>query len=208
MRRSFSGSRLSSTWAPSGSLRTMSCSMCAGTVTAPGLDTSAGASSDTSRSRSVALNCSVRSDALSMTLDRMGIVVRRSTTLVTWPRARRSSPRSITSCIRSSPVAPFSGRRCPLGAAVPKPLQNRESLGDAEGIRKSQEGGPRRLALQGSPAPFPGIAPPHNDAGAALARRSSPPHPPPTNPLADGLDTFGCQPASGSAGASTRRSRP
>ena len=82
-RRSFSASRLISTSAPSASLRTMSCSTWAGTVTAPDCDTSAGAWSDTSRSRSVALSCSTEAVAFSNTLDRMGIVVRRSTTLVT-----------------------------------------------------------------------------------------------------------------------------
>src|SRR5690606_33051268 len=63
----------------------------------PGVSTDAGASSTTSRSRSVALKETVLSDARSNTLDKMGMVVRRSTTLVTWPRARSSSPRSITS---------------------------------------------------------------------------------------------------------------
>ena len=96
VRRSLSPSRFISTSAPSGSLRTMSCRTCAGMVSVPGAETLALMLSLTSRSRSVALNISVSPEAFSMTFDKIGMVVRRSTTLVTWLSAFKSSPRSIS----------------------------------------------------------------------------------------------------------------
>src|SRR5215831_19017638 len=169
--------------------------MCAGTVTAPGLETSAGAASDTSRSRSVALNCSARSEALSNTFERMGMVVRRSTTLVTWPRARRSSPRSITSCITS-----LAG--CSLAWPQMSPRRSRHKT----------RGTPRKAASRRGDSPLCRVDRDallckrrHCGFGAVLARTCrSGAHAPllpaasaPLDPLADGLETLAvrCLPA-------------
>src|SRR5262249_29851355 len=69
--------------------------MWAGTVVAPPWLTSAGMVSVSSRSRSVALKASFERSALTRTLARIGIVLRRSTTRWTWPsdfnRAVRST---------------------------------------------------------------------------------------------------------------------
>src|SRR5215467_104516 len=69
--------------------------MWAGTVVAPPWLTSAGMVSVSSRSRSVALKASLERSALTRTLARIGIVLRRSTTRWTWPsdfnRAVRST---------------------------------------------------------------------------------------------------------------------
>src|SRR5215813_12541949 len=69
--------------------------MWAGTVVAPPWPTSAGTVSVSSRSRSVALKASFERSALTRTLARIGMVLRRSTTRWTWPsdfnRAARST---------------------------------------------------------------------------------------------------------------------
>jgi hypothetical protein len=74
--------------APSGSLRTMSWNMCAGTVVAPSPLALQGTVSTSSMSRSVAVIFSSFLAVDSRTLDRMGMVLRRSTTLATWASAR------------------------------------------------------------------------------------------------------------------------
>ncbi len=116
----------------------MSCSMWAGTVTAPGVDTVAATSSITSRSRSVAFSDSLLLPARNRTFDRIGMVVRRSTTLVTCPSALKSSPRSITSrMIASVPqiqgvsFVAFSG--CPLGDTTPGPTAKPNQTGPYKG---------------------------------------------------------------------------
>src|SRR5258705_13367584 len=69
--------------------------MWAGTVVEPPWLTSAGMVSVSSRSRSVALKASFERSALTRTLARIGMVLRRSTTRWTWPsdfnRAARST---------------------------------------------------------------------------------------------------------------------
>ena len=84
--------------------------------------------STTSRSRSVALNSSLELRARKSTLERIGIVVRRSTTLVTRPSARKSSLRSITSRIAiSSPR--FLRGQARLAASQMPPNPSSVSLG-------------------------------------------------------------------------------
>src|SRR5689334_6691612 len=68
--------------------------MCAGTVVEPPGETSAAIESVTSRSRSVAFRLSLPRSALTRTLARIGIVLRRSTTRWTCPSDLRSSARS------------------------------------------------------------------------------------------------------------------
>src|SRR3569623_3124087 len=84
------------TWLPSGSLRAMSNSVCADTVVAPGWSTAAATLSLICRSRSVAISFSVPSAVASIgTLDRIGMVLRRSTTDWTWLSPLSSVARSI-----------------------------------------------------------------------------------------------------------------
>ena len=96
---------LSSTWLPSGSLRTISKKVWAGTVVAPAWLTWAGTLSSTCRSRSVAIKRSDPSSRASMsTLDRMGMVLRRSTTDWTWPRLFNRVARSIVAFMPLRPL--------------------------------------------------------------------------------------------------------
>src|SRR4051812_26638113 len=95
----------SSTWLPSGSLRTISKKVWAGTVVAPAWVTLAGTLSSTWRSRSVAISRREPSSRASInTLERMGMVLRRSTTDWTWPRLFRRVARSIVAFIVQSPL--------------------------------------------------------------------------------------------------------
>ena len=73
--------------------------MCAATVVAPACATSAGADSVASRSRSVLFSASRPSFASISTLERIGIVLRRSTMRWTWPRALSRAVRSIVTFI-------------------------------------------------------------------------------------------------------------
>src|SRR6185437_1568652 len=66
----------------------------AGAVAKPLRRMSAGMDSTISISRSVAVSLSALLPASSITLERMGMVLRRSTTLCTWERALRNAPRS------------------------------------------------------------------------------------------------------------------
>ena len=70
-----------STCEPSGNLRTISKRVCARAVVDPWISTSAGTVSTISRSMSVAFKLKLLSGASNFTLDRIGIVLRRSTTL-------------------------------------------------------------------------------------------------------------------------------
>jgi hypothetical protein len=91
---------VSCTCAPSGSLRAMSNSVCADTVVEPGWSTAAGTDSLICRSRSVAIMRSAPdSVASSSTLDRMGMVLRRSTTDWTWLSPLSRVARSIVAFI-------------------------------------------------------------------------------------------------------------
>src|SRR5258708_5681906 len=96
--------------APSGSLRTMSKNMWAGTVVDPPGPTSAAIVSVTSTSRSVALRLSLERSARSSTLARIGIVLRRSTTRWTWPSDFNNSERSTVIFIAKSVHAADDGR--------------------------------------------------------------------------------------------------
>ena len=87
----------SSTWAPSGSLRTISYRVWAGAVVEPVLEAVASTCSMMARSMSVAARLSRPFCAVIRTLDRMGIVLRRSTTLCTWASAFSRAARSIVS---------------------------------------------------------------------------------------------------------------
>ncbi len=75
--------------------------MWAGTVVAPGVSTMAAMLSTTSRSRSVALRLRLPPSACSMTLERIGMVFRRSTTRCTWVRDFKSSVRSSVTFMRN-----------------------------------------------------------------------------------------------------------
>src|ERR1700731_3118617 len=115
--------------APSGSLRTMSKNMWAGTVVDPPGPTSAAMVSVTSTSRSVALRLSFERSARSSTLARIGMVLRRSTTRWTWPSDFNNSERSTVIFIAKSVHAPDDGRipkvtwRTALRKAGPPPIQ-------------------------------------------------------------------------------------
>src|SRR6185437_11365233 len=95
--------------------------MWAGAVAEPLRRMSAGRDSTISMSKSVAVSLSALLPASNITLERMGMVLRRSTTLCTWERALRNAPRSTLIFIgfdfrlfgRGVPFrlkAPFSGR--------------------------------------------------------------------------------------------------
>ena len=88
--------------APSGSFRTMSKNMCAGTVVDPPGATSAAIVSVTSISRSVAFNESLERSPCKSTLARIGIVLRRSTTRWTCPKDFNNSERSTVTFIVKS----------------------------------------------------------------------------------------------------------
>src|SRR5947209_3530007 len=107
----FPSAAVISTWLPSGSLRTISKRVCAETVVAPGCDTAAGTLSSTCRSRSVAISRMAPSSRASInTLERIGIVLRRSTTDWTWPRLFRRTARSIVAFIARKPHHPHALR--------------------------------------------------------------------------------------------------
>src|SRR3569623_288165 len=95
------------TWLPAGSLRARANSVCAETVVAPGWATAAATRSLICRSRSVAISLSVPSAVASIsTLDRIGMVLRRSTTDWTWLSPLSRVARSIVAFItfpRGSP---------------------------------------------------------------------------------------------------------
>ena len=91
----------SSTMAPSGSLRAISCSVWAETVVAPARLTMAGALSITSMSRSVARKLTASPSASISTFERIGMVLRRSTTDCARPMARRRALRSMLSFMPS-----------------------------------------------------------------------------------------------------------
>src|SRR5580700_659245 len=121
-------------WAPSGSLRTMSKNMWAGTVVDPPGPTSAAIVSVTSTSRSVAFRLSFERSARSSTLARIGMVLRRSTTRWTWPSDFNNSERSTVIFIAKSVHAPVDGRmtkvtlRTALCKADPSPTRSFPSL--------------------------------------------------------------------------------
>ena len=87
---------LSETWLPSGSFRAMSNNVCADTVVEPGWSTAAAIVSLICRSRSVAISFNPPSAVASIsTLDRIGMVLRRSTTDWTWLSPFNKVARSI-----------------------------------------------------------------------------------------------------------------
>src|SRR4051794_39804595 len=118
----FPSAAVSSTWLPSGSLRTMSKKVWAETVVAPAWVTLAGIVSSTWRSRSVAISRIEPSSRASIsTLERIGMVLRRSTTDWTWPRLFRRTARSIVAFIARKPHHPHALRitiasRCARGS--------------------------------------------------------------------------------------------
>src|SRR4029077_5194295 len=85
----------------------------AGTVAAPGLITLAAVCSTIARSMSVAVRLRRSPLASTSTLDRMGIVLRRSTTLCTWARERNKAVRSMVSFMASHahPIGRSEDRR-------------------------------------------------------------------------------------------------
>ena len=88
------------TSAPSGSLRAISNKVCADTVVVPAVSTLAAIVSTTCKSRSVAISFSWPDASASIrTFDRMGMVLRRSTTDWTWPRLFNNTARSIVAFI-------------------------------------------------------------------------------------------------------------
>src|SRR5262245_45881620 len=94
--------------------------MWAGTVVDPPGETSAAIESVTSRSRSVALRLSLPRSALTNTLAKIGMVLRRSTTRWTCPSDFSSSARSTVTFIEKSASAPLktppNQTRRPAGA--------------------------------------------------------------------------------------------
>ena len=101
----------SCTCEPSGNLRAISNKVCADTVVAPGVSTSAAKVSTTCKSRSVAVTLILPPSLASIrTLDNMGIVLRRSTTDWTWLRHFSSVARSIVALIQIPLVGPGGPR--------------------------------------------------------------------------------------------------
>ena len=85
---------------PSGSLRAMSNNVWADTVVEPAVSTWASTVSTTWRSRSVAISLMLPSALASIsTLERIGMVLRRSTTDWTWPRLFSNAARSMVAFI-------------------------------------------------------------------------------------------------------------
>src|SRR5688500_4680081 len=85
--------------------------MWAGTVAAPGAAISAGAWSTIARSMSVAVRATRSPLASTSTLLRIGMVLRRSTTLCTWPRDFSNAVRSIVSfMVFATPSQVFGDR--------------------------------------------------------------------------------------------------
>src|SRR5690349_12124423 len=94
--------------------------MCAGAVAAPFLSTSAGMDSMISMSRSVAVSFSRPLAASISTFDKIGIVLRRSTTLWTCPSAFKKAPRSTLIFIA------YRFQKCPRSGGF---WRSRSSLG-------------------------------------------------------------------------------
>ena len=92
---------------PSGNFRAISNRVCAETVVAPGVSTSAANVSTTCKSRSVAVSLILPPSLASMrTLDKIGMVLRRSTTDWTWLRLFSRVARSIVALIQNPLVGP------------------------------------------------------------------------------------------------------
>src|SRR5690606_28381995 len=86
-----------------------------------------------SMSRSVAEKLSLSRSAASSTLDRIGIVLRRSTALWTWPRAFKSAARSIVSFIVLSAL--------PRSRLLGAPHPDLEGTSDISGKAAPRKGG-------------------------------------------------------------------
>ena len=103
---------------PSGSLRAISNKVCADTVVVPGVSTLAAIVSTTCKSRSVAISLSWPEASASIsTFERIGIVLRRSTTDWTWPRLFNNTARSIVAFILYPPSLCFAGK-VPWGQTI------------------------------------------------------------------------------------------
>src|SRR6478609_8842319 len=133
--------------------------MCAGTVVEPAVAVSAASVSVTSRSRSVAFSDNFAFSALTSTLPRIGIVLRRSTTRWTWPSDFRSCARSTVTFIAllaRSPRKPKSGkagrRNARHGTEDPgKP----DHPADMTKAARVAQGGSESHPFQGIGAPVP-----------------------------------------------------
>ena len=132
--RPCSPSRSKSISDPSGNLRTMSWNICAGTVVAPSPLVLQGTVSTSSMSRSVAVSFSSFLAALMRTLERMGMVFRRSTTLATCASALARPGLSMVSrmVVRYpknegfSPVRSTLAEALGLGPNAYEPVRNEE----------------------------------------------------------------------------------
>src|SRR6478609_2655764 len=124
--------------------------MCAGTVVEPAVAVSAASVSVTSRSRSVAFSDNFAFSALTSTLPRIGIVLRRSTTRWTWPSDFRSCARSTVTFIAllaRSPRKPKSGkagrRNARHGTEDPGKPDHPADMTKAARVAQSGSDGPR-----------------------------------------------------------------
>ena len=150
VRRPAAASAVRVTSAPSGSLRTISCSVVADTVVAPARSTCAGALSTTSMSRSVARNITSDPSASISTLARIGMVLRRSTTDCAWLTALSNAARSILIFICPSPIGP------PGRANYPIPAYSQPFYLLSAGLTEGSSAADRLRPLQTQTAPEKG----------------------------------------------------
>src|SRR6056297_290885 len=184
VRRPVALSSVRVTSAPSGSLRTISCSVTALTVVAPARSTLAGATSTTSISRSVARRLTWSPSASIRTLARIGMVLRRSTTDCAWATAFKRAARSIENFIASL-------RTCPGARDYPQ-RHRAQWFSPRKGIPECEGAAPlgrRRLSgFQQAPQEFEVVG----NLAVLLAQFLDSPHPvhhrrmvPPPEPPAD-----------------------
>jgi len=199
--RGSSPDRVRETSAPSGSLRTISYRVWAGAVIWPGTSTWAAPPSTISMSRSVAEKPTRSRSAVSSTFDRIGMVLRRSTTLCTWPRAFSSAARSIVSFMsRPKSGRSQANRRGPRRFAC-------QGTMDISGNAAPRKGVGRRIlpCKAGEDVQVRPWCPPSRPRSRACRRRGSGPgprRPPPERPWRPPRPSPGAQPGR------TARSRP
>src|SRR5258708_26807261 len=141
--------------------------MCAGTVVAPAVATSAGSVSITSRSRSVAFRLRRDLSALTRTLPRIGMVLRRSAARWTWPSDFISCARSTVTFMPRSTTSKRSAAR--------RRRRRSESRRMTKDPPRGAQGGADRLEVQGQGGwlepHFPGHLEPL--AGASERRKTA-----------------------------------
>src|SRR6201996_2913632 len=131
--------------------------MCAGAVAEPLRSTSDGIASTISMSRSVAVSFNWPFAATIITFERIGIVLRRSTTLCTWLSAFKKAPRStlifmgLSAAVRFLKQARRNGRN-PLICLGPEGHGLKQgTISDGAGIKQFFEAGSGRFSAFSGP---------------------------------------------------------